>query len=48
MLGGFEVMVGVAGAVVSTVQTYVVAVLELPAASTAVTENVCWPSDRPE
>jgi len=47
-LGGFEVIVGVAGCVVSIVQTADVAELWFPAVSTAVTANVCCPSERLE
>ena len=40
---GFVVMTGAAGATVSTTHAYVAAALELPAASTACTPNVCEP-----
>ena len=47
-LGGFEVIVGVAGGVVSIVHTADVAGLWFPAVSTAVTANVCCPPERLE
>jgi hypothetical protein len=47
-LGGLEVIVGGGGGVTSIVHEYGVAALAFPAASTAVTENACAPSARPE
>ena len=44
-LGGAEVMVGAGGGVTSIVQLYVVVVLSLPTASTALTLKVCAPSE---